>query len=133
MKYTQTYTVPFDEFTQIEEWLASGKQVPDVRRDEKLFDATIVFHSVTVPAGQENEGETAGVTCITLEMDIRVYNATTEGGGPWCEGVLFEDGNEVDCTQVSDTLKVEFIVPFGEHELVGIIQCGARNDVNIKR
>lgn len=46
-----------------------------------------------------------------IQMDIKI--CSSQDGDPlWCEGVLFRHGSECGCTEVFDTLDIEFRVDY---------------------
>lgn len=61
-----------------------------------------------------------------MEMDIKICGVAYEEGGdnlPWMEAVLFEDGHEVGCTDVSDEQDIlgEWLIEYNGDEYVGIV------------
>jgi len=90
-RITKTLIVEPPLFDQIEAMLLSGKLVDDHGREDEIFGWSVHF----------DDGK---------EMDIKVVNALSQDGGPWCEGVLFGDGSEIGCTEVGEQLAGEYIV-----------------------
>ena len=45
---------------------------------------------------------------LGYEVDIKVCNAEKEGGGPYIDPVLFQDGHEVCTAEVDESLTSEF-------------------------
>ena len=37
-----------------------------------------------------------------IQVDVKVVDASEEGGGPWTEAVMFEHGSEIACTDVGE-------------------------------
>ena len=90
-RITKTLIVEPSLFDQLEAMLLSAKQVEDHGRDDVICDWTVLFDD-------------------DKEMDIKVVNAETDGGGPWCEGVLFDACSEIGCTEVGEQLAGEYVV-----------------------
>lgn len=61
-----------------------------------------------------------------MEMDIKCCGVRYEDGGynnAWCEAVLFEDGCEVACSEISDDFFGEWSLTYGD-EYVTIVERG---------
>jgi hypothetical protein len=87
-------------FDRLEAELRAGKQVADAGRTEILFQHTVQFSG-------------------DIQMDIKVVNSED---GPWTEGVLFDLGGEIGCTEVGDSLAGEYIVPAYDKEFSVIVR-----------
>jgi len=73
------------------------------------------------PFGGEDNVYTWTANCGNgLEVDVKVVEADREGGGPWCEAVLFENGHEIQCTDIGeDTVRGEWI--FEDYDITVIV------------
>ena len=90
--------------------LRAGKQVTDHGREDVIYSQTVLF----------DDG---------CQMDIKVVNAETDGGGPWTEGVLFHAPSEgfpavgeIGCTEVGGSLAGEYIVASGDKKYCVVVE-----------
>jgi hypothetical protein len=86
---TATILIPRDEVREMQNILSGGKL------DEQTApDGVIKTYTAKFGGG--------------WEVDIKVCNAETEGGGPYIDAVLFHDGSEVMTLDVSEDLLGEY-------------------------
>lgn len=97
----KTIEVPGREYDELTELLKLNGPAEKAGRDEILGCFTAEF----------DDG---------LEVDVKVVNSDggPGEGGPWSEAVLFQDGSEIACSEVCDTLGGEwrFQIHRDEHE-----------------
>ena len=88
IRMTATEKVPNDVFDELEGFLAVSKPIPDAGIGETIWTTTVRFP-------------------LDYEMGIKVVNSEE---GPWTEGVLFLNGEEVGMTDVGESLEGEYTI-----------------------
>lgn len=83
----RTIQVPEHEAVMIQDWLDSGKMVPDAGECETIKKYTVAFAE-------------------QVEADIKVVNGDS---GPYIDAVWFDDGCEIGFLEVGETLLGEYI------------------------
>ena len=78
--------------TEVQSHLWSGKSIEDCGRTEKVLTLT---YTLAEP--------------LDWQIDLNVYNAPEEDGGPWVDPVLFDSGGYEACvSEVGDSLFGEY-------------------------
>ena len=119
MRYERIITISKKEAEQINKHL----HVEPTCEDECLGENITIVHTATFDNGIEMD-----IKCCGVE-----YRADEESNTAWAEAVLFDNGNEICCTEPSDEYLGEWICEYNGDEYVVIVKTNInKKAVNIK-